>query len=67
MGMGPGMMGSGMNQGAMGMMGMDLNPEQQTEMRRIQRELRRQNWENMGQLMEAKEDLHELMASESPD
>jgi Spy/CpxP family protein refolding chaperone len=36
-------------------------------MRRIQRELRRQNWERMGQLMEAMEDLHELMASESPD
>jgi Spy/CpxP family protein refolding chaperone len=66
--MGGGMMGGGMmGPGGMGMMGMDLNPEQQTEMRRIQRELRRQNWERMGQLMEAKEDLHELMASESPD
>jgi len=70
---GMGMMGSGGMMGGMGMgsemgmMGMDLNPEQQTKMRRIQRELRRQNWENMGQLMEAKEDLHELMASESPD
>jgi Spy/CpxP family protein refolding chaperone len=66
---GMGMMGPGamMGPGGMGMMGMDLNPEQQTEMRRIKRELRRQNWERMGQLMEAKEDLHELMASESPD
>ncbi|WP_018233789.1 Spy/CpxP family protein refolding chaperone [Thioalkalivibrio thiocyanodenitrificans] len=71
--MGPGgMMGHGgmgmMGPGGMGMMyGMDLDREQQVEMRRIQRELRRQNWERMGQLMEAKEDMHELMASESPD
>jgi Spy/CpxP family protein refolding chaperone len=69
MGPGMGMMGPGMGMmgPGMGMMGIDLNPEQQTEMRRIQRELRRQNWERMGQLMEAMEDLHELMASESPD
>lgn len=76
--MGPGMgmmspggmmggMGSGMGMGIGMMMGMDLNPEQQTEMRRIQRELRRQNWARMGQLMEVREDLHELMASDSPD
>jgi Spy/CpxP family protein refolding chaperone len=69
MGPGMGMMGPGMGMmgPGMGMMGIDLNPEQQTEMRRIQRELRRQNWERMGQLMEAMEDMHELMASESPD
>lgn len=65
MGPGMGMMGPGMGYG-MGY-GMNLTPEQQTEMRRIQRETRRQHWENMGRLMEAHEELQELLAAEQPD
>lgn len=68
------MMGSGSMMGGMGMMGsspmmggMGLSSEQQTQVQRVHRDLRRQNWENMGRLMEAQEDLQELLAADSPD
>jgi Spy/CpxP family protein refolding chaperone len=71
---GMGMMGSSPMMGGMGMMGsspmiggMDLSSEQQTQVQRVHRDLRRQNWENMGRLMEAQEDLQELLAADSPD
>jgi Spy/CpxP family protein refolding chaperone len=76
MGHGPGMMGHGMGMmghgmGMMGpgrmMYGLDLTAEQRTEMRRIRQEMRRQHWETMGRLMEAHEELQELLAADAPD
>lgn len=64
--MGPGMMGPGMMGPGM-MHGLDLTAEQRTEMRRIRQEMRRQHWDTMGRLMEAHEELQELLAADEPD
>ena len=62
---GMGMMGSGGMMGHPAMLG--LSADQQTKLRRIQRETRRQHWANMGKLMDAQEDLQELLAADKPD
>lgn len=58
-----GMMGPGPMMG----MGMQLSREQQAQMRRIQRDLRRQHWDTLGKLMEAREEMRERLAAENPD
>ena len=67
----PGMMGGMGMMGSGGMMGhpamLGLSADQQNKLRRIQRETRRQHWANMGKLMDAQEDLQELLAADKPD
>ncbi|QKT04156.1 Spy/CpxP family protein refolding chaperone [Ectothiorhodospiraceae bacterium 2226] len=77
MGPGMGMMGHGMGmmgQDGMGMRGgrnlaamLELTPEQQKQLREIRRDLHRQQWDPLGKLIEAREDLRELHQAERPD
>jgi len=76
-GMGRGMMGDGM-MGGMGtsMMGemhgapfrmLDLAPEQQTKINKINDELRRKNWEALGKVQDEKAKLRDLYAADKRD
>jgi len=65
-GMGPGMMG-GYGMGPRPMAGLELNREQQTQMARIETELRKHNWTLQGAIIDARGELFELYADETPD
>jgi len=75
-GMGPGMMGGqGMGSGMMGgqgmgpgpMYGLDLNGDQRKQIAGIRSGLRKQHWGLHGQMMDARDELFELYADETPD
>ncbi len=69
--MGQGMMGQGMMGPGMGMMGYlnlpDLTPEQQNQLRTMQREARREHMNAMLDIMDIRDDMMEAMAAERPD
>lgn len=58
-GMGPGMMGGGMMGPCWGG-GLDLTPEQQTRINKIQDETRKANWALMGEMMDKQARLRDL-------
>ena len=60
-GMGPGMMGAGP------MRGLELSRDQQEQMARIETELRKRNWSLQGGIIDARGELLELYADETPD
>ncbi|HSS66277.1 MAG TPA: periplasmic heavy metal sensor [Gammaproteobacteria bacterium] len=70
-GMGPGMMGGyGLGPGMMGigpMSGLELNSEQQKQIARIETGLRKQNWTLQGEIIDARGELLQLYADETPD
>jgi Spy/CpxP family protein refolding chaperone len=69
MGMGPGMMG-GMGPGMMGMgpiWMLDLTDDQHTKIHNIKNELRKQNWNTMGKIMDEGSKLRGLYAKEPRD
>ena len=67
---GMGMMG-GMN--GMGMMGMgpmmmqDLNDKQRNTMRDIMRDMQDKNWDRMGEMMELRNQMQDIMQADKPD
>ncbi len=65
-GMGPGMMG-GHGMGAGPASGLELSPDQQKQMTRVKTELRKQNWALQGKIIDARGELLELYADETPD
>ncbi|MDY6980711.1 MAG: Spy/CpxP family protein refolding chaperone [Pseudomonadota bacterium] len=69
---GQGMMGGMMN--GMGMMGgmgpmmmLDLDDKQRQQMRDMQRKMQKKNWERMGEMMELRHQLQDIMAADKPD
>jgi Spy/CpxP family protein refolding chaperone len=70
-GMGPGMMGGyGMGPGMTGagpLVGLELTREQQKQMVRIETELGKHNWALQGKIIDARGELLELYADETPD
>lgn len=80
-GYGPGMMGGGYGMGMMGgyghgmmggygmgpMYGLDLSKEQRDKINAIHDDLRKQNWQRMGKMMDAMARMRELYQSDTPD
>ena len=64
--MGGGMMGPGM-MGQQGMMSGMLNEQQQREMREMRQEYRSAHFQRMGEMMNLRDDMMELMQGERPD
>lgn len=67
MGMMGGMYGMGMMGGMGPMMMLDLDDKQRQEMRQIQRKVQEKNWERMGEMMELRNQMQDLMLSDNPD
>ncbi|MDX1430812.1 MAG: Spy/CpxP family protein refolding chaperone [Gammaproteobacteria bacterium] len=65
--MGPGMMGPGMMGPGMSAQGLDLTSEQRAKIIDIHRELHRQHWQAMGQLIEQQYGLQALLDADRPD
>lgn len=60
--------GIGMMSGGTGMMpGLDLNAEQQSQMRELRSEHRKQQLTRMGNMLDLRDEMHMLMAEQRPD
>ncbi|MDZ7663242.1 Spy/CpxP family protein refolding chaperone [Thiohalophilus sp.] len=65
---GMGMMnGHGMMGGMGPMMQLDLDDSQRDTIRQMQRDMQKQNWERMGEMMELRHQLQDVMQTENPD
>lgn len=65
---GMGMMnGHGMMGGMGPMMRLDLDDKQRDAIRQMQRDMQKQNWERMGEMMELRHQLQDVMQAENPD
>lgn len=60
-------MGMGMMDGMGPMMMLDLDDKQRQEMREIQRKTQKRNWERMGEMMELRHQLQDIMQADKPD
>lgn len=65
---GMGMMnGHGMMGGMGPMMMLDLDDSQRDAIRQMQRDMQKQNWERMGEMMELRNQLQDVMQADKPD
>ncbi|TDY00056.1 Spy/CpxP family protein refolding chaperone [Thiohalophilus thiocyanatoxydans] len=65
---GMGMMnGHGMMGGMGPVMQLDLDDKQRDAIRQMQRDMQKQNWERMGEMMELRHQLQDVMQAENPD
>lgn len=65
---GMGMMdGHGMMGGMGPVMMLDLNDSQRDAIRQMQRDMQKQNWERMGEMMELRNQLQDVLQAENPD
>ncbi len=64
---GMGMAGTGMRDGMGMMQGLDLDDEQQAQLRERRSEHRHQQFSRMAEMMDLREEMHALMHSERPD
>ncbi|MDZ7804251.1 Spy/CpxP family protein refolding chaperone [Thiohalophilus sp.] len=66
MGMMDGMHGGSMMGGMGPVMMLDLNDKQRQQMRDMQRKMQKKNWERMGEMMELRHQLQDVMAADKP-